>query len=451
MVLSPETAPSSRPKRRASYGPNSPLLGVKGARTRQRLLAAALARFAAQGFHATVVDDIARDAGVSRATFYQYFDSREQLVEELLEECGSALMRLVRRMGAIGATSQGFDNLHWWLGEWAYVYDKYATIFVEWAHIDSPQTPLRPMVTAFVERYTAALAERLSRSGVHHVDHEAVALALVTVIERFNYYRHTQAVGVSDAQMLDTLATCAQLLLFPGTDPQVFRAADDAEFAPARMPPRDRRPPVVRSAPTRAASRFDGPASATSVEQLLRAGASVLGERGYTRSSVDQILLSAGLSRRTFYKYFDSRLDLVLVLSRRCAARVETLATGLRGACASADNEGELRAWIDDAVSFAIEDGGILRTWLEEPPHEALELTGRAAVQSVLQAYRDVAGNRSLPASFHPVAGGWLLLAAVERLPHQAVTTRYDLSGPRLLEVMQALLGRGLRLTPPAG
>ncbi|MEA2128635.1 MAG: hypothetical protein QOJ85_1526, partial [Solirubrobacteraceae bacterium] len=79
--------------RRASYGPSSPVVGERGSRTRQLLLDAALGQFAQRGFHATVVDDIARAAGVSRATLYQYFDSREQIVTELLEECGAALMR----------------------------------------------------------------------------------------------------------------------------------------------------------------------------------------------------------------------------------------------------------------------------------------------------------------------------------------------------------------------
>jgi AcrR family transcriptional regulator len=121
--------------RRTSYGPNSPVVGQRGARTRQRLLDIALRLFAENGFHATLVDDIAREAGVSRATFYQYFNSRDQVVVELVEECGAELMRVVRRLGPLSATATGYDNVHWWLGEWAYVYDKYATIFVEWAHI----------------------------------------------------------------------------------------------------------------------------------------------------------------------------------------------------------------------------------------------------------------------------------------------------------------------------
>jgi len=121
--------------RREGYGPSSLAVGERGARTRQRIVEETLRLFETQGFHATSVEGIAKAAGTSRSTLYQYFESKEQIFVELLDECGSALMRVVRRIGPLGPTRLGFDNLHWWLGEWAYVYDKYATMFVQWASV----------------------------------------------------------------------------------------------------------------------------------------------------------------------------------------------------------------------------------------------------------------------------------------------------------------------------
>ncbi len=45
--------------------------------TRGRLMRSAVALFAAQGYHATSVDDIARDADVARATAFNYFPRKE--------------------------------------------------------------------------------------------------------------------------------------------------------------------------------------------------------------------------------------------------------------------------------------------------------------------------------------------------------------------------------------
>jgi AcrR family transcriptional regulator len=50
--------------------------------TRAALLAAAQAEFAARGFDAATVRDIATTAGVTERTFYRYFDGKEGLIHE---------------------------------------------------------------------------------------------------------------------------------------------------------------------------------------------------------------------------------------------------------------------------------------------------------------------------------------------------------------------------------
>jgi AcrR family transcriptional regulator len=47
---------------------------------RSRLVEAAFARFTTEGFEATTVDQIADAAGVSRRTFFRYFDTKEDVV-----------------------------------------------------------------------------------------------------------------------------------------------------------------------------------------------------------------------------------------------------------------------------------------------------------------------------------------------------------------------------------
>jgi AcrR family transcriptional regulator len=437
--------------RRASYGPSSPVVGERGARTRQQLLDAALEQFAAHGFHDTVVDDIARAAGVSRATLYQYFDSREQIVTELLEECGAALMRVVRRVGPLSATAAGFDNLHWWLGEWSYVYDKYATMFVEWAHIDSPQTPLRPLIRRFVEGYTAQLAARIEQSKVEGLDPEQVSIALVTVIERFNYYRHTQQTGLSDAEMLDTLAVSVQLLLFPDTpwDQLVMSHPAAAGSAP-RVHTRPRRElPATAPAPGASALAELSSSSRASVEQLLAAGARVFATNGYSGSSVDQILTEAGLSRRTFYKYFTNRLDLLVTLSDRCADVVRELAERFAAVGTVPHRAQFLRDWMAAFVAFHDEQGAVLRSWIEEPVDARVQRAGERGAGQLLGAFQRVLAAAPGPPGTNPRAAAWVLLALVERFPHQAVGTRYEVRGEPLVEVMAAFVERGLLAPEP--
>jgi AcrR family transcriptional regulator len=73
-------------------------------RTRRRLpasqrraviLDAALRVFAARGFHTASMDEIAREAGVSKAVVYDHFPSKQELYAALLEQIGERVEKIV--------------------------------------------------------------------------------------------------------------------------------------------------------------------------------------------------------------------------------------------------------------------------------------------------------------------------------------------------------------------
>ena len=53
---------------------------------RGQILAAAVRAFAARGYDATRVGDIAREAGVAYGLVYHYFDSKEDVLDEVFRE-----------------------------------------------------------------------------------------------------------------------------------------------------------------------------------------------------------------------------------------------------------------------------------------------------------------------------------------------------------------------------
>jgi AcrR family transcriptional regulator len=59
---------------------------TKGAQTRRAILAAAIERFGREGYRATSVADIARDAGVGGTLAYAYFPNKEALFLAALDE-----------------------------------------------------------------------------------------------------------------------------------------------------------------------------------------------------------------------------------------------------------------------------------------------------------------------------------------------------------------------------
>jgi AcrR family transcriptional regulator len=65
----------------------------KGERTRAAILQAAIARFGRDGYRATTVADIARDAGVSGTLAYAYFPNKEALFFAAVDEDAAAVIR----------------------------------------------------------------------------------------------------------------------------------------------------------------------------------------------------------------------------------------------------------------------------------------------------------------------------------------------------------------------
>jgi len=68
----------------------------KKERTRKQLLEVALALFFEKGIYWTKIEDITDRADVGKGTFYQYFETKEALLQELLQQGLDDLLELTR-------------------------------------------------------------------------------------------------------------------------------------------------------------------------------------------------------------------------------------------------------------------------------------------------------------------------------------------------------------------
>jgi len=89
------TSAGRRRARRPGTGTGAGRKGARAARRDERraaILAAALDEFAARGFAATRLDDVARRAGVAKGTIYLHFRDKESLFQELVRSMLSPLV-----------------------------------------------------------------------------------------------------------------------------------------------------------------------------------------------------------------------------------------------------------------------------------------------------------------------------------------------------------------------
>jgi TetR/AcrR family fatty acid metabolism transcriptional regulator len=71
---------------------------------RRNILDAAIKVFARQGFHSTRVSDIADEAGVAYGLVYHYFNSKDEVLNELFSERWSLLLAAIDEADAGGAS-----------------------------------------------------------------------------------------------------------------------------------------------------------------------------------------------------------------------------------------------------------------------------------------------------------------------------------------------------------
>ena len=425
--------------RRASYGPASPVIGERGRRTRSRIIHVTLELIRDRGVKMTTVDEVARAAGISRATLYQYFGCKQEVLVELVETSGRALLDVLNLLGPLGPTREGLARLGRLFDDWATVYGIYATIFVQESSMDSPEAPLRPMVANWMSNYVGRMSKRMAAAGVDGapgVELEDLALVLWSTFERYSFYLELGLGSSASQAPMTTMATAAQLLLFPATPSDVL-----AEFAPRSVPtgavgPPPERPVPVSDRPSTRLGRV-GPVARQTVQRLVEAGRQVFAAVGFDAASVEQIITRAGVGRGTFYKYFEGKQDLLLLLSAMCLADVATLF----GQLEAVGRPGTVRAWVDDFVRLHLAQAGVLRAWSDVPSLDPRVLDdARRAVTIVTESSEALLGRIERSYPFDGRAASLLMMGFLERFPGTAAGTRYE----RPPDVLAAIMTEGL-------
>ncbi|HEX3453973.1 MAG TPA: helix-turn-helix domain-containing protein [Gaiellaceae bacterium] len=167
-------------------------------------------------FHESTVEDVAKRAGVARATLYQHFGSRLGLVDALCETFDeNPALITIRKAVALDDPEAALDQtiancVRFWASEEAVVEPLYGVSAVD------------PSAGALVERQTAdrkGELERLVRNLRDHArlaagltDRRALALLLVfTSFETFHELR--RRAGLSERDVIATLQSSARALL----------------------------------------------------------------------------------------------------------------------------------------------------------------------------------------------------------------------------------------------
>jgi AcrR family transcriptional regulator len=193
-------------------------LRAQGKKTMRKLLDAAMTVFETRGYHAARVDDIVKVAKTSHGTFYLYFANKEDLFRTLTADVAEEMTLLSASLPPIGANDDGFRELRAWLQRFTDLYQHYGPVIRAWTEAETDDTDFGRIGTDVLNSFTTTLVARIDESkGATGLDAQVAALAMVAMIERFNYYLLSRQLRLDRDEMLDTTASIIHVGLFGGT------------------------------------------------------------------------------------------------------------------------------------------------------------------------------------------------------------------------------------------
>ncbi|MGH3929620.1 MAG: TetR/AcrR family transcriptional regulator [Pseudonocardiaceae bacterium] len=143
---------------------------------RAQLLAAATEVFVNNGYHATIMDDIAEHAGVSKPVLYQHFPGKLELYLALLERHTDELVRRV--LGAIDETHDNAQRVRSAVGAYFDFVDVDGEAF---RLVFESDLRNQPEVQVLVERANTACVEAIAQAVVADVGLDTDRARLVAV------------------------------------------------------------------------------------------------------------------------------------------------------------------------------------------------------------------------------------------------------------------------------
>lgn len=193
---------------------NGRLLRAQGRRTRKRLLDAATDVFARSGYHAARVDDVVSAARSSHGTFYLYFSSKEDLFEQLVGEVATELHGLVDELSPVTNSDRGRAALRAWLTRVSQVYERHGAVIRVWTESELSGGAVGRRRDDVLTGLALALTRRMRVPKRSALQPTIATLALMMMVERFNYYVASGQVDASRDEMLDTLTDVITATVF---------------------------------------------------------------------------------------------------------------------------------------------------------------------------------------------------------------------------------------------
>jgi AcrR family transcriptional regulator len=174
--------------------------------------------FSRKGFHDTRVEDICSAAGISRATFYRYFEAKDAVFDALIELMGIEVLETAQHLGAVTPDAAGRARLGNWIRDLIANTERWGPVVGEIIRPRDEHTAARNQAVLMTTRFAEILGDRFREGGVTGVDPQMAALAIIAMTERVANQMRTWSLDIDTESVIDSLATMSLKMLHPTAD-----------------------------------------------------------------------------------------------------------------------------------------------------------------------------------------------------------------------------------------
>jgi AcrR family transcriptional regulator len=347
--------------RRAPFADN-PRVGARGQRTHQRILDAALRAFAEQGYHACSVDRITRLARCSRISFYQYFESKEEVFGHLAGQVARQVSASTEALDPLTPDRAGWAAMRAWVARYAEIHERYEPVFHAYESDEglaavAASTGQETVARIHSRLVTATLPPRqldpVIRLLLQCVNHMLDVRAILRFVQPDAYPSERVEIAVTDVVHRTLFGVRADVNVHAPAGPPAPALELGAEML--AMFQRDEEALDPQASNNRA------------LLALLASGRDVFVERGYHNTRVEDLVTAAGVSHGAFYRYFRNKDQLARILTTRAVRAVGTAVVEIPDVLASDPATGKrvLRRWVRRYHAAHAKEAAMLRVWID--------------------------------------------------------------------------------------
>ena len=292
-------------------------------------------------------------------SFYQYFSGKEDVFGSLAGQVARQISASTEAIEPLTPEAEGWHGLRAWVGHYGDIHERYGPIFQALPAALAGDDRLTAAVVRLRDQSVARIRSKLSTGDLpaRRLD-PLLELLLATLARSLDDAASLRAVA-PEAYSRDRVEVAMTDVMHRSL---FGRSTVNVHAGSGAQPPRVPFGPGVRAMLEKEEAIRSGADTRAALKALVANGRDVFVERGYHATRVDDLVAAAGVSHGVFYRYFENKDELAIVLTVQAMRAVANAFVEIPDL--TTEGGPELRRWLRRYNAAQSGEAAMIRVWV---------------------------------------------------------------------------------------